>query len=57
MFDELDSIHNGNITVEPEPCPYEDNYRQDGYMYVYPEPPKPYETWEEADDLIRTRGY
>ena len=57
MFDELDSIHNGNITVEPEPCPYEDNYRQDGHMYAYPEPPKAYDSWEDASDLMRTREY
>ncbi len=57
MFDELDSIHNGNITVAPIPCPYEDNYRQDGYMYAYPEPPEPYGVWEDASDLKRTRDY
>ena len=57
MFDELDSIHNGNITVPPEPCPYEDNYRQDGFMYPYPEPPAPYHTWEDASDLQKTRPY
>lgn len=57
MFDELDSIHNGNITVPPVFVEYQDNYRKDGHLYLYPEPPDPYQTFDGNSDFKRTRGY
>ena len=57
MFEELDSIHNGNITAAPAPTRPGDNYRADGYLYMFPEPPDPYAAWEEPADTKFTRGY
>lgn len=57
LFPELDGIHNNNVTVPMEPGTYNDNYRVDGHVYLYPEPPYPYETWEGEDDMKNTRPY
>lgn len=57
LYEALDSIHSKNITVRPQPSPYSDNYRKDGFMYPYPEPPDAYATWDGADDLKKTRSY
>ncbi len=57
MFEELDSIHNSNVTVPMVPTDYSDNYRVDGRLYMYPEPPKPYEEWDSPVDMIRSREY
>lgn len=57
MFAELDSIHNGNITVPPVFVEYQDNYRKDGHLYMYPEPPDPYESFDGNSDFKRTREY
>lgn len=57
LHEALDSIHCKNITVPPQPSPYTDNYRKDGFMYQYPEPPNPYGFWDGSDDLKKTRAY
>ncbi|MBR0091835.1 MAG: hypothetical protein IJP92_09060 [Lachnospiraceae bacterium] len=57
MFSELDSIHNSNVTVPMVLTEYGDNYRADGYLYMYPEPPDPYSSFSESSDMKRTREY
>ena len=57
MFDELEGIHNGNITVPPEPAAPTENYRRNGSMYMFPEPPEPYDTYTESTTLNYTRKY
>lgn len=57
MFDELDCIHNNNITIPMEPPSSFETYRVDSHFYPYPEPPAPYDTWEHEDDMVFTRGY
>ena len=57
LFPELDGIHNLNITVEPQPSVFCDNYRSDGRIYFCPEPPDEYDTWTGSTEINNTRGY
>ena len=57
LDNELDGIHNKNIEGGLGPDSGAETYRQDAVFYLYPEPPRPYQTYEHEDDMLITRGY